>query len=240
MLSSFLSGTFPGVADSPAAEKCWVFKAISNQREEVGVFSEALTEVEKWGQLQALETKLAREHPLDRDHDCQYDWRVKDILTEACAFAWASCRGLGSPKFSDVEGTPDILLETGNWMEVKAIHPSVEEDKRMQRMLDGGIDSGHVRPAGPGLYKKFSDSLKNAIKKFSRQDTQEASGPNFVFFNLTGLDTPSMFHSEDVQEDLSKWADEWEGTIGQTEAGVGIKLIICFGYQWKSPFRDYP
>ena len=240
MLSSFLSGTFPGVADSPAADKCWVFKAISNRREEFGVFSEALTEVEKWGELQALETKLAREHPLDRDHDPQYDRAVRDILTEACAFAWASSRGLGPPNFWDAEGTPDICLGVGNWIEVKAIHTSVDEAERMQRMLPGEIVSGNVQEPGPGLYKKFDDSLMDAIKKFSRQDTQEAPGPNFVFFNLTGLDTPSMFHSEVVQENLSKWADEWEGTVGQTEAGIGIKLIICFGYQWKSPFRDYP
>ena len=238
MLSSLLNRVFPGVADSAAADGCWVAKAISSQRKELDVFSEALIEVEKWEELQSLETKLQREHPLDRDHGPQYDRAVRDILTEACAFAWASSRGLGPLKFWDAEGTPDIWLETGNWIEVKAIHSSDEEAERTQRMLSGEIVSGHVEEPGSGLYKKFQDSLMDAIKKFLRQDTQEALGPNIVFFNLTGLDTPSMVLLEVVKESLSQWADEREGAVGQVEKGMDVKLVICFGYQWQSPFRE--
>ena len=157
--------------------------------------------------MRSLEAKLQREHPLVRDHDPQYDWRVRDILSEACAFAWASYRGLASPKFSDVEGTPDILLGTGNWIEVKAIHTSDEEADRMQRMLAWEVDSGQVRPPGVGLYKKFSDSLIDANKKFLRQETLLGSEPSIVFFNLTGLDTPSMLLTDQVLASLSRWAD---------------------------------
>ena len=238
MLSSVLNRVFPGVAVSTAADGCWVAKAISSHRKELDVFSEALTEVEKWEELQSLETKLRREHPLDRGHDPQYDRAVRDILTEACAFAWASSRCLGPPKFWDVEGTPDIRLETGNWIEVKAIHSSVEEVERTQRMLAGEIVCGHVEEPSPGLYRKFHDSLVDAIKKFLRQDTRQASGPNIVFFNLTGLDTPSMVLLEGVKENLCQWADEWERPVGQVEEGVDVKMVMCFGYQWQSPFRE--
>ena len=237
MLSSLLNRVFPGVADS-AADGCWVAKAIISQRKELDVFSEALTEVEKWEELQSLETKLQREHPLDRDHDSQYDRAVRDILTEACAFAWASSRGFGPPKFWDAEGTPDIFLETGNWIEVKAVHASDEEADRTRLMLAGEVVSGHAIEPGPGLYRKFHDSLMDAVKKFLRQDTQQASGPNIVFFNLTGLDTPSMVLLEGVKENLCQWADKWESTVGQAEGGLDVKLVMCFRYQWQSPFRE--
>ena len=239
MLSNLLNRVFPGVCDLASADGCWIAKAICSQRKELDVFSEALTEIDKWGELQSLETKFQREHPLDRVHDLQYDRAVRDILTEACAFAWASSRNLGPLKLWDAEGAPDIFLGTGNWIEVKAIHSSDEEAWRTQRMLSGEVVSGQVREPSPGLYRKFRDSLMDAIKKFSRQDIQEASGSNIVFFNLAGLDTPSMVLSEGIQESLSQWADEMERTIRQVEKGVDVKLVMCFRYQWQSPFREF-
>ena len=43
---------------------------------------------------------------------------------------------------------------------------------------------------------------------------------------------------EVVKENLSQWADEWERAVGQVEEGVDVKLVMCFGYQWQSPFRE--
>ena len=216
MLSNLLNRVFPGVCDSAAAEGCWIAKAICSQRKELDVFSEALIEVANWDELQSLGTKLQREHPLNRDHDLQYDRAVRDILTEACAFAWASSRKLGPLKLWDAEGAPDIFLGAGNWIEVKAIHSSDEEAERTQRMLSGEVVSGQVTEPSPGLYRKFRDSLMDAVKKFSRQDIQEDAAPNIVFFNLAGLDTPSMVLLEVVKENLSLWADECEEAIGQS------------------------
>ena len=80
---------------------------------------------------------------------------ITDIsAVEECWIAKAICRQL-----SDYEGTPDIRLETGIWIEVKAVHHSQEEDERMKRMLTGEVDSGQVTPPNRGLYKKFTDSL---------------------------------------------------------------------------------
>ena len=238
MLSDFLSDAFPGINDTSTADECWVAKAILSQHQALDVFSEALEEVERLGELLSFETKRKREHPLDPAHNPQYDARARDILTEACAFAWASYRGLGIPRFSDCEGTPDIHLDTGIWIEVKAVHHSQEEDERMKRMLAGEVDSGQVTPPNPGLYKKFSDSLKDAVQKFTRQGNQEASGPNIVFFNLTGLDTPQMPITETVLDYLQGWADECEKTLREAGLLPEVRVVICHSYQWKEPFRD--
>ena len=176
--------------------------------------------------------RVRREHPLNSPHNQQYDARVRDCLTEACAFAWASRRGIGNPKFSDEEGTPDILLDDGRWIEVKAIHHSQEEDARMKDMLCGNIVSGQVTEAGPGLYKKFESSLADAMKKFGRQRQQDNAESNLVFFNLNSLDGPTIPEKEATLGNLVEWAQGIE-----TEK-PGVRLVMCYSYNWKEPLRD--
>ena len=100
-LAQFLETVFP-TADGDLPAECWVSKVLLKP-ETVGLntLSEALEVVERHHQLEALETKLKREHPLDKPHQREYDDRVLDVLTEACAFAWADLRKLGSPKFTN-------------------------------------------------------------------------------------------------------------------------------------------
>ena len=238
MLSQFLSDLFPGITDAPTANECWVVKAIRNERAELNVFSEAVLVAKQHGELASLQTKLKREHPTDREHDPQHDARVRDCLTEACAFAWASLRELGTPAFCDKEGTPDILLGDGRWIEVKAIHASQVEDERMKRMLAGEIDSGQVRPPAPGLYGKFEKALMDAVKKFERQCKGESSDPNIVFFNFASLDTPQMAITECVLAGLGTWADGMEIHLKNDEECGDVQLVMCYGYDWKAPFRD--
>ena len=238
MLPPFLSDVFPGITDAPTAKECWVVRAIHNELLEPNVFSEALLAVKQHCELASLQTKLQREHPLDREHDPQHDARVRDCLTEACAFAWASLRELGTPAFCDKEGTPDIRLGDVRWIEVKTIHASQVEDERMKRMLAGAIDPGQVSPPAPGLYGKFENSLKDAMKKFERQCKGESFDANIVFFNLTSLDTPQMLITDSVLGKLGKWADEMEKRIKDDNAYGDVKLVMCYGYDWKAPFRD--
>ena len=238
MLFKVLNDVFPGITNISAAEECWIAQAIWRQPPQFDVFSEALEEVERWGELLPFETRLKREHPLDRPHNPQYDARARDILTEACAFAWASYRRLGIPRFSDCEGTPDIHLDTGTWIEVKAVHHSQEEDERVKRMLAGEVDAGQVTLPNQALYRKFSDSLKDAVQKFTRQGNQEASGLNVVFFNLTGLDTPQMPKTEAALDSLKGWAEGCEKTLRQADLFPEVKVVICHSYRWKEPFRD--
>ena len=238
MLSEFLTDTFPGLDDATALTECWIVNAIRSERPELNVFSEALEAVFRYGEAKSLRTKVSREHPLDRDHDPQHDARVRDCLTEACAFAWVVCRELGTPAFCDEEGTPDILLADGMWIEVKAIHRSREDEERMKRMLAGDVDPGTVRKPAPGLYEKFSSSLTDAVKKFERQGNNETSTLNVVFFNITTLDVPQMPLTDQVLDSLTEWAEEAEKAIREDKALGDVKLVMCHSYNWKAPFRD--
>ena len=177
MLSRLFGDVFPSLLDSSIPGQCWVAKSITIQRPELGVFSDALEVVERYGELGALKKKLKPLHPVNDEHDVQFDERVRDCLTEACAFAWADLRGLGAPQFSLAEGTPDILLDTGRWIEVKAIHGSQVDAKRTNRMLAGEVVSGQVTPPESGLYGKFESSLMNAMRKFARQGHQKPDAP---------------------------------------------------------------
>lgn len=237
MLSRFLTDTFPGLNDTAASNECWIVKAIRSEHPGLNVFSEALEVVCRYGEVKSLQTKLKREHPLDREHNCQHDARIRDCLTEACAFAWVVWHGLGTPAFCDKEGTPDIFLADGRWIEVKAIHRSLKDDERMGRMLAGEVDSGTVSKPAPGLYGKFCSSLADAVKKFERQGQDETSKSNVVFFNLTTLDIPQMPLTNHILDSLIEWAGEAEKAIRENKTGE-VKLVMCHSYNWKAPFRD--
>ena len=152
-------------------------------------------------------------------------------MTEACAFAWAALRELGTPRFCEDEGAPDIHLETGRWIEVKSVHNSDDEHKRMEQMLEGQFNSGHVSMPPIGFYKKFCDSFMDSLKKFDRQNRQEGI-PNVVFFNLNSLDTPQLANEESVNTMLRMVAEEFEKLYPK------VKVVMCYSYNWKSPFRD--
>ena len=238
MLSRFLTDTFPGLDDATASNECWIVKAIRNKHPGLNVLSDAVEVVCRFREVKSLQTKLKREHPLDRDHDPQHDARVRDCLTEACAFAWVVRRGLGTPAFCDEEGTPDILLADGRWIEVKAIHRSLDDEERMKRMLAGDVDSGTVREPAPGLCGKFHSSLIDAVKKFERQGQNETSKRNVVFFNLTTLDVPQMLLTDHVLDSLTEWAEEAEKAIRDNKTLGDVKLVMCYSYNWRAPFRD--
>ena len=82
-------------------------------------------------------------------------------------------------------------MDSGRWIEVKAIHDSDDDHERMRRMLAGEMDSGQVLIPAVGFYKKFCDSFADSLEKFDRQGWQEGIR-NIVFFNLTSLDIPSI------------------------------------------------
>ena len=170
-IARFLEEAFPSVARDPAPD-CWVSKAMRSGRPEFSILSSAIDAVERHGQLGRLNDKVKLQHPSDKPHQSQYDARVRDALTEACAFAWADLRGLGPPIFSDAEGAPDVQLDTGFWVEAKAIHSSDEDAERIEEMLEGReAAGGNVRPTGPGLFNKLDSAFDDAAKKFSRVDS---------------------------------------------------------------------
>ena len=238
MLAQFLTDTFPGLDDPALITECWILNAIRSEHPQLNVLSDALEVVCQHGETNSFRSKLAREHPMDRNHNHQHDARVRDCLTEACAFAWAVSRELRTPAFCDESGAPDLLLADGGWIEVKAIHRSLEDEERMTRMLAGDVDSGTVRQPGSGLYEKFRSSLTDAVKKFERQGHHETSTLRVVFFNLATLDVPQIPLTDQVLDSLAKWAGEAERAIRDDESLVDVKLVMCYSYDWKAPFRD--
>ena len=238
MLSRFLRELFPSLTNLPPDSKCWVAKAIESDRPELVVFSRALQAVDECGELSAFSAKLIPEHPVNVEHNIQYDERVRDCLNEACAFAWAYSTGLGTPKFSGGEGTPDIWLSGGNWVEAKSIHRSDDDIVRMERMLAGEVDYGTIAKPSQGLYRKFSSSLDDAVEKFRRQGQVEETYPNVIFFNLSSLDTPQEPIKDKVLAGLSKWAAETEESLAADESLSEIRLVMCYQYAWHKPIRD--
>ncbi len=198
-------------------------------RPEFSILSSAIDVVERHGQLGRLNHKVKLQHPSDKPHQSQYDARVRDALTEACAFAWADLRGLGPPILSDAEGAPDVQLDTGVWVEAKAIHNSDEDAERIEEMLEGReAAGGNVRPAGPGLFNKLDSAFDDAAKKFSRVD----SSGEIVFFNITAVDLPQLAAMDLVLDQLAEWAENKESPESTT------RIVICYAYNWKEPIRD--
>ena len=194
--------------------------------------------MDECGELNAFSAKLIPEHPINVEHNSQYDERVRDCLNEACAFAWAFSSGLGTPKFSGGEGTPDIRLSGGNWVEAKSIHRSDDDIARMERMLAGEVESGAVAKPGQGLYRKFRSSLDDAVEKLRRQDKSEGTYPNVIFFNLASLDIPQELIEDKVLLDLTNWASETEESLAADESLSEIRLVMCYRYAWCKPIRD--
>lgn len=230
-LAEFLSNTFPDLVNQGDPNECWIVKAIQSTHSGLSTLSAAIQEVEHYDEIKPFARKVRREHPLHRKHNSQYDARVRDCLSEACAFAWAVSHNLGTPSFCDDEGSPDLFLDNGQWVEVKAIHASGEDSKRTEQMLDGKVVSGCVTMPTEGFYKKFCDSFADSLRKFDRQGWREGI-QNIVFFNLTSLDTPSIPNEEGVNTKLRMLAEEFENIC------PNVRVVMCYSYHWRSPFRE--
>ena len=227
MLSQFLVWVFPELSGDVHHE-CWVAKAIQSQHTGLNVLSDAIRVVEKHDQSNVLACKLRREHPTGKAHNTEFDGRVRDCLTEACALAWADLRNLGVPEFCSAEGAPDLVTSNGCWIEAKAIHASQKDEILTEQMLQGAVASGHVTKPHPGLYDKFQNAFQDSLKKFKRQDSHD----NVVFFNLTILDVPQIPIKDEVFANLSQWAELMVDITPDT------KIIVCYGYDWRNPCRD--
>lgn len=196
--------------------------------------SEALAVVaEHPGQLDVVRRRIRKEHPVRKAHLREYDDGVLDVMTEVCAFAWAARNGaLGAPAFASTgKGTPDLRLESGTWIEAKAVHPSDVDRRRTAEMLKtGAILSGNVRVPGEGFHRKFEYHYDNALAKFARQG---ATG-GIVFFNLSGVDMDSFAAIGDVLDGLRGWAD------GKERQNPAVGVVLVHNYGWSHPVRDRP
>lgn len=233
-IAALLADAFPAISNGTAQvpADCWVSGVLQKDtrdlRRQAGLqrLSDAVTVVSEQGQLPALKRRLETEHPVSRNHLREYDDRLLDCLTEACAFAWAHQRHLGSPAFSHQEGCPDIRVLPDLWIEAKAINRSQENKRATEAMIGGRAVCGAVTDPNPGLISKFESALADAKRKLNRQ----GSGRLVVFFNLTWLDESAWGLKSGVFAQLQDWAKK----VSEPR----IHVVVCYLYDWQNPFHD--
>jgi hypothetical protein len=194
----------------------------------LGSLSAAIQVVAEHGQLPALEKRVRQEHPSKRAHREGDDDRLLDCLTEACAFAWAALRQLGTPQFDYKAGRPDVHVPPDTWIEAKAVHPSQASNEEMALMMAGEISVGYVAPPGQNRGLNFLSSLQDALKKFTRL----GNGQWIVFFNLPSVDVNQI---PDRAAVLSRYVALLNA---QEQANPGVRIVFCEGYDWRAPRRD--
>jgi len=235
-----LSEVFPAVAaDSVSVPRsCWVARVLRSEGYGLDSLSEAVLVVTRHGQRDLLKKRLAGEHPIGRlrAHHPQYDRAVRDCLSEACAFAWADLRGLGVPSFTFLEkGTPDVRVDAAeqqrtSWIEVKAIHPSDEDNAQTEQMMSTGQSSRGEVPIGPaeGLISKFEYGFQNAKVKFNRS----RHATPILFYNLTMVDMSHFLRWKFDRDEILEWVER-----KRTE-DPKVSIVICCKYDWRHPFLD--
>jgi hypothetical protein len=228
-LSSFLRTTFPGAVASPPAD-CWISKFLAKDPAEFTPVSEAVAVVEKCGQLAALQQRCAAEHPTAKPHRSAYDRRLLDCLTEACAFSWADEQAQGTPEFRfDQPGEPDVRVSPDLYVEAKGVWNSDDDQQLVAYMArTNAMISGMANVNLGAIEKKFDDGWSDALRKFGRVQAQRA----VVFFNLLGLDVPSIPLQEQVFAHVTRWATV-RGDIPDAP-----RIVICRTIEWKSPLLD--
>jgi hypothetical protein len=212
-------------------EKCWARnflqrldrEVVPNDRAAIAIcLSDAMAMVEATGQDDYLIKRVKDAHPVDKAHDQQYDGRLRDCFTEACALAWASCAGLRNPRWVLGEGKPDLRTEDC-WIEAKTIHASDNDQALTERMLKKDVVSGSLTSPGGGLIRKFQADLEDALEKFKRVE----AGRTLVFYNLEQLDLLALPFEDALRQDLYKWSRD--------ACSQGVEVVICQSYNWRSP-----
>jgi len=197
-----------------------------------GNLSDAIEAVTRGSGRDSLMNRIRNQHPRSGAHLDQHDDRVRDALSEAVAFAWASeGANLGQPRFIGQEGAPD--LQAGEWwIEAKSVWESVEERRQQNRGLDL-MDRGNFPlriayrgPPGAGLIQKFDQKLKDALKKWHRQSR---TGKLAVFFALNDLDFDVS--PRQARRAITAWAS-------RAESRSGARIVVCDYDNWRQPL--YP
>jgi len=210
-------------------QECEVRRAIQL---DPGNFSDAIKAVTRGSGRDSLMSRIRSEHPTSAAHLDQHDDRLRDALSEAVAFAWASeVAKLGQPRFIGEEGAPD--LQAGEWwIEAKNVWESVEERRQQNRGLDL-FDRGdfllrvaHRGPPGAGLIQKFDQKLKDALQKWHRQSR---TGKLAVFFALNDLDFDVS--PRQARRAITAWAS-------RAESRSGARIVVCDYDNWQQPL--YP
>ncbi len=224
-VASLLAECFLSVVEGDLPEECWILRAYRRDPEMLAPLSSAIEIVTRCGKRSSLVNKLRAAHPLDRPHDAQHDDRILDVLTEACAFAWAAdIRKLGDPRFCFDEGAPDIWVDSGWWIEAKTKHPPQNESQlRSQMLRSGAVVTAHVCSAREGLYHALCADFQDAKEKFQRQ----RRGKLVVFFNIVDFGISQWAIRREQFEDVVKFIHCLAAQEPEIEA------VTCYAYNWR-------
>lgn len=219
-----LQTAFHGRSDLP--KDCSISLAISENQHD---YSDVAQIIETEDETPQLVKRIRRTHPPGRPHLDEFDRHFWTVMVEAGALAWASTSaGLPGIRFTDDDGTPDLVTSNNVFIEVKTIHRSPQEQKKMRAMANAGFGVRGpeiLTSVHPNMIKKFDDGLQDAIKKRDRQQ-----GANLiVYYRLDGVDWPM------------KWEEAWrliELWAGRASAATGVRVVVIRGGHWDSPFVD--
>lgn len=241
-LELLLAECFPSIAPSPSRpHDCWValllhLLSVSDRWvQEFQEPSDAVQVITAHGQREQLISRLRDEHPTVRQHQAQYDERLRDVLTEALAFAWADLRQLGAPRFDYSEGMPDIHVEDFGWIEAKTIHNSNKDREFWAKQRVGDVLTGtgvvtDVNSLPEGLRNKLESIWEDAMRKFSRCPP----GRGVIYVHIASLDWDLSrgFTNEETRAQSSVWADSKRSAKRQ------VDIVLSYDYSWRHPFRD--
>ena len=229
-LTDLLNELFPNIISNKQSE-CWIGKEKAINPSDLQMLHDAIEIVQKHEQLKKLKKRMVQEHPVNKTHKEQYDERLRDCITEACAFAWACEKKLGMPVFDYSKGAPDVHIPPDCWIEAKAIHRSDQSKMDMKKMLNGQIICKNITDDMENtnvsrLLYILQNAYDNSHKKFLRVNSTKS----LVFFNIHEIGEGIPPIADDMKKDIINWAQK------KRKATPEIELVICERYQWNNPF----
>jgi hypothetical protein len=227
ILCALLLEAFPEPRRFPL--DCWVRESLAVAH---NGFADEIDVVTQGRARPDLIRRVADEHPIDGAHHPQYDERLRDAFREAQAFAWAAeLAGLGVPSFVQAEGSPDLRLSSGLWIEAKAVHTS-DDDNAAWRLAETRSRDSNVTarveavrdPAG-GFLGKLNSLREKALNQWYRQ----ADGGLVIFISVVDFDLE--VNQANAETELRNWARDSAGRYD-------IRVVVCLRDGWRNPLID--
>ena len=112
-IAAWLERFFPRIEPIPWGDPCWLAMTKTRSPEHnppLYWLGRALDAVDEGGDAEAMGARLLAAHGAEAcDGWSEQDQRVQDVLTEACAYAWAASH-LGAPSFEPSEADGTMLI----------------------------------------------------------------------------------------------------------------------------------
>jgi hypothetical protein len=157
-IAAWAEQLFPRIAPEPWGETCWLAWLKTRSPEHnppLYWLGHALDAVAEGGGLETLAARLAHAHGEDACEGwTERDERVQDVLSEACAFAWAAAH-LGPPRFALQGEAPDVPLLVhvpahDAYLSPRRLWPVRTMDDLLQQLGQETSEAAALLPAAAG------------------------------------------------------------------------------------------